>query len=994
MSSLEEHIPSPPPLMGGIDTGSYPSGSGAAARRIGGRRLLPSPTLSPRQHAHSAPEDGSSFKVFTPRSSAGSIASTDDSIQEPYTPHDDHAILPPESLPPLIGAPATLSQSSLHSGPPMWRSSASRASPYRRTCSTGTWSVLCSRLKADHCPLPSQTARMRPGTLTPATPQPSTGPSRSNRSSQQDGGHSPKRDPSDLLAYATSGGWSTNDPGAATRSQFSSGTFGASSGLSALSDALTPASSYIESLPTQSTLVALSESSPSFVETESSWGNLGSIPNSRAQSPFEGVASFPSLGVGLGLVHEVDDDDEPSSPPVRRREDIVPPSPTRSLASTVTHDEDHGGFIVSPRIHEHAAHASSVTTLNIYGLEKDFAVERGPGNSTSSSNTHTRSSTPSIIPVTPPLPQSQQRPTAGRSAFRMTTQSVPSSVALDSPTPSEASPGSPSDSPPKKSKVTGLSFVLTGSPPLAPVTAEDSPVRAEKHGRANSREVGLPGGRETEWLSRYAGAFSPRGSSHTDDHRGRSSNDAAGRRPGTAPSEVPREHRDRTSSLHFVIPSRARPRTALAPDLRVTAQRAELHISRRASQERPRTSDGAASTHSTGSTSNLLPAREGTLDAKRVSASSAGSSTLASGSDETAMDVRLPRELLFLTAARVELWIDQEGFRAIRPAFWLVTATAQVAEFRTRVRESFVFHHAALDSPPVLRRLTINGEEGRDYLSRQASLSVKNTGVYTVDGAEDRSRLPWQLKYVVQERLDVAGRPMSGEKTWTPVSFICSPHLFDPAARRGKKVHLLHVMKKTVVPNLVATRTSTATDDPSLFPIPLTNVAAVSFTQTPSHTQHARQEESPMFTGRPRAATHSIGQIAEAVQQLPYVSTTPPRPSTAEAVSTHHMSPQQLYVPTASGSVRPSTGDNRRSSRGLAIAIPLHERVPQLYHQPVPARIQNQKTGSSQLKRLGNATRNSAMLLAEVARATVERGHPPHAYMLVRAMPPYVCGIS
>ncbi|KAI0257407.1 hypothetical protein BJV78DRAFT_1115505, partial [Lactifluus subvellereus] len=78
--------------------------------------------------------------------------------------------------------------------------------------------------------------------------------------------------------------------------------------------------------------------------------------------------------------------------------------------------------------------------------------------------------------------------------------------------------------------------------------------------------------------------------------------------------------------------------------------------------------------------------------------------------------------------------IDQEGFRVIRPIFRLAgysrpTTTESeampldahlvlaTADFMPAQRKSFVFHHSALDTPPVLRRLMVNRDESRDYLS-------------------------------------------------------------------------------------------------------------------------------------------------------------------------------------------------------------------------------------------------------------------------------------
>ncbi|KAI0312989.1 hypothetical protein OF83DRAFT_1066296, partial [Amylostereum chailletii] len=79
----------------------------------------------------------------------------------------------------------------------------------------------------------------------------------------------------------------------------------------------------------------------------------------------------------------------------------------------------------------------------------------------------------------------------------------------------------------------------------------------------------------------------------------------------------------------------------------------------------------------------------------------------------------------------VELVIDQEGFRVARPTFRLAGytgpptgamslslhhASAQ-ADFMPRKREAFVFHHGTLDTAPILRRVTVNGDESRDYTS-------------------------------------------------------------------------------------------------------------------------------------------------------------------------------------------------------------------------------------------------------------------------------------
>ncbi|KAF8602279.1 hypothetical protein BDV93DRAFT_557534 [Ceratobasidium sp. AG-I] len=134
-----------------------------------------------------------------------------------------------------------------------------------------------------------------------------------------------------------------------------------------------------------------------------------------------------------------------------------------------------------------------------------------------------------------------------------------------------------------------------------------------------------------------------------------------------------------------------------------------------------------------------------------------------------------------------------------------------VAEFTMKKRRGWNFHHGMVDGDPMIRRLTINGVEDRDYLSREASLSVRSNGVYTVKGSEDRGRFSWKFEYLVEDRRGPTGAIIQGEKTLTPLTFSCAPELLIP--EQGKKVKLLHVMKKSMAPKLSALKM-----DPPLVP--------------------------------------------------------------------------------------------------------------------------------------------------------------------------------
>jgi hypothetical protein len=191
----------------------------------------------------------------------------------------------------------------------------------------------------------------------------------------------------------------------------------------------------------------------------------------------------------------------------------------------------------------------------------------------------------------------------------------------------------------------------------------------------------------------------------------------------------------------------------------------------------------------------------------------------------------LPLALSWLQSTTLEVMIDQEGFRMTKPVFrfagysrptttesdivshgaHLVSASV---DFMPLQRKSFAFHHSVLDTPPVLRRLMVNGDRSSDYLSRQAYLILKSNGPYTVQGTEpvQSSRLlstgpavlTWRFDYLVADRRTEAGRVIPGEKTLTPLSFTCSPALLQPA--QAKKIRVVHVVKKGVVAKLTATK--------------------------------------------------------------------------------------------------------------------------------------------------------------------------------------------
>ena len=204
----------------------------------------------------------------------------------------------------------------------------------------------------------------------------------------------------------------------------------------------------------------------------------------------------------------------------------------------------------------------------------------------------------------------------------------------------------------------------------------------------------------------------------------------------------------------------------------------------------------------------------------------------------------LPMSLAWLDATSfIELLIDQEGFRAVQARFKFTGYSNRrswhpygndldnMAQFRPISRQMFNFHYATLEALPVLRRVAVNGDEARDYITRQASLGLKYNGVYTVRGNEVPSlpgtfgngdtpvKLRWKFEYFVDDRrFDAIGKKIvDGEKILTPLTFSCSPLLLHPF--QGKRITMMHIVKKSVATRLVAEKMEPPSPSPAPKPI-------------------------------------------------------------------------------------------------------------------------------------------------------------------------------
>ena len=182
---------------------------------------------------------------------------------------------------------------------------------------------------------------------------------------------------------------------------------------------------------------------------------------------------------------------------------------------------------------------------------------------------------------------------------------------------------------------------------------------------------------------------------------------------------------------------------------------------------------------------------------------------------------------------RAVVSIDQEGFRSVNPTFKFAgyhrrtfddkrQRAENMAHFVPVNQQNFHFHYAPFDGLPILRRISVNGDETRDYISREATLGLKSNGIYAIHGTEltqtmhDENRahgttteLHWEFVYKVDDRkIGPSKKIIDGEKNLMPLSLSCSPALLYPS--QGKRVNLLHIVKKSITARLTAERLETS----------------------------------------------------------------------------------------------------------------------------------------------------------------------------------------
>lgn len=319
----------------------------------------------------------------------------------------------------------------------------------------------------------------------------------------------------------------------------------------------------------------------------------------------------------------------------------------------------------------------------------------------------------------------------------------------------------------------------------------------------------------------------------------------------------------------------------------------------------------------------------------------------------------LPVSLAWLKETVIELSFDQDGYRAVRPSFRLagyagprdtdddVAASMNhhlcsgQADFMPLKREVFAFHHGALETAPVLRRLTMKDDDTHDYISKQASLSLKSNGVYVVHGTESshshspfhfdlverdatgapdsQMTLHWKLDYLVGDRRTDKGKLVPGEKTFTPLTFSCSPGLLHDSHKM--KIGFRHMMKKSLVAKLTAERVEVpapplphipvATCTPSGPPPEQNPPPAVHVSEVPTATKrrsflmgHRRVKSQASTKGpsgfpemKPTTTSWDADKFIQAQSTLKRLSVPPPAPSRSRSSSCSSQAQSQSRHP-------------------------------------------------------------------------------------------------
>jgi hypothetical protein len=119
----------------------------------------------------------------------------------------------------------------------------------------------------------------------------------------------------------------------------------------------------------------------------------------------------------------------------------------------------------------------------------------------------------------------------------------------------------------------------------------------------------------------------------------------------------------------------------------------------------------------------------------------------------------------------IDLLFDQEGWRETLLKMKLLTRDHVTGELEYIPQEDTLLPYNAskMQTPPALRKVLVGGQ---DFMTRQASLAIKQNGEWHVCGKEGKGK--WMFTYRVEDRLRITGRPKVGEKVRLDCGLECN----------------------------------------------------------------------------------------------------------------------------------------------------------------------------------------------------------------------------
>jgi len=220
----------------------------------------------------------------------------------------------------------------------------------------------------------------------------------------------------------------------------------------------------------------------------------------------------------------------------------------------------------------------------------------------------------------------------------------------------------------------------------------------------------------------------------------------------------------------------------------------------------------------------------------------------------------------------------------------------------------------------TLKHLTIGDDTKADLITKQADLSLRNTGVHEVSGSERKGKVSWRFEFAVEEvrrRSEEGCTPkmdkhhhdvIEGVKLLRPIRFACSTTLLDPS--RARKSRVFNMIRKQIgshIESHILTGSTDAIDnhsqDVKTPPYTAQSFPSGSSQQSSPVIQRTQRSEAPLSPhAHPRSRQSSLanlrrGDVPSAFDQL---QGSPNRPAFQTIVPTSPCQSRAIVRPNGS----------------------------------------------------------------------------------------------